>query len=357
MPLFSRIVINLEDAEKKVVLCEWLRSERRLGIAHAEVGDVWAKGRAGMLGARASSSDFLAGPPSPTGRPPVGRGMPAPAARGLGMAPSSGMAPSTGMAPSAGMAPSSGMAPNRGMAPNLAPGAAPGVLPPKPVVTGKLMADDAELPPLCDRELSPAEAAAELGRLNEHFVRHCRKCELHANRTQTVFGVGRPRPELVFVGEGPGADEDRQGQPFVGRAGQLLTRMIAAMTLTREQVYICNVVKCRPPDNRTPTEPEMEVCLPYLWRQLAILRPRVIVALGRPATQTLLVTNVPIGRLRGEFQDFPPPPLAHLGLPRCKLMPTFHPAYLLRSPGEKAKAWEDLKQVMRELGIPIPQAK
>jgi len=254
------------------------------------------------------------------------------------------MSPSTGMAPSSGMAPSRGMAPSTGMAPNLAPGAAPGV-------------DDAELPPLCDRELSPAEAAAELARLNEHFVRHCRKCELHANRTQTVFGVGRPRPELVFVGEGPGADEDRQGQPFVGRAGQLLTRMIAAMTLTREQVYICNVVKCRPPDNRTPTEPEMEVCSPYLWRQLAILRPRVIVALGRPAAQTLLVTNVPIGRLRGEFQDFPPPPLAHLGLPRCKLMPTFHPAYLLRSPGEKAKAWEDLKQVMRELGIPIPQAK
>jgi uracil-DNA glycosylase len=228
--------------------------------------------------------------------------------------------------------------------------------PPLPAVTGKLMADDPELPPLCTRELSPDEAATELAGLNERFIRHCQKCELCRNRTQTVFGVGRPRPELVFVGEGPGADEDRLGEPFVGRAGQLLTRMIAAMTLTREQVYICNVVKCRPPDNRTPTDPEMEVCSPFLWRQLAILRPRIIVALGRPATQTLLATTAPIGRLRGEFHDFPPPALAHLGLPRCKVMPTFHPAYLLRSPGEKGKAWEDLKQVMCELGLRIPRS-
>jgi uracil-DNA glycosylase family 4 len=247
-----------------------------------------------------------------------------------------------------------GTAPSTGMAASTAPRSGPVRM---PAVTGKLMADDPDLPPLCDRELSVAEAAAELGRLNEHFVRNCQKCELWRNRTQTVFGVGHPRPKLAFVGEGPGADEDRQGEPFVGRAGQLLTRMIAAMTLTREQVYICNIVKCRPPDNRTPTEPEMEVCSPYLWRQLAILRPRIIIALGRPATQTLLVTTTPIGRMRGEFHDFPPPPLAHLGLPKCKVMPTFHPAYLLRSPGEKVKAWEDLKQVMRELGIPIPGGK
>ncbi len=159
------------------------------------------------------------------------------------------------------------------------------------------------------------------------------------------------------MGEGPGADEDAQGQPFVGRAGQLLTRMIAAMTLTREQVYICNVVKCRPPANRTPTEDEMLACSPYLWRQLAILRPRVIVALGRPAAQTLLATSTPISRLRGEFHDFPPPALSHLGLPPAKLMPTFHPAYLLREPDEKTKVWEDLKQVMRWLGIAIPAAK
>jgi uracil-DNA glycosylase family 4 len=130
--------------------------------------------------------------------------------------------------------------------------------------------------------------------------------------------------------------------------------MIAAMTLTRDQVYICNVVKCRPPGNRTPTTEEADACLPYLYRQLAILRPRVIVALGRPAAQALLQTNAPIGRLRGEFHDFPPPGLAHLGLPPAVVMPTFHPAYLLRSPGEKTKAWEDLKQVMEFLGIPIP---
>ncbi len=140
----------------------------------------------------------------------------------------------------------------------------------------------------------------------------------------------------------------------MGRAGQLLTRMIAAMTLTREQVYICNVVKCRPPGNRTPADDEMETCQPFLFRQLAILRPQVIVALGRPATQTLLVTKVAISRLRGQFHDFPPPALAHLGLPPAKLMPTFHPAYLLRDPSQKAAAWEDLKQVMHLLGLMIP---
>lgn len=214
-----------------------------------------------------------------------------------------------------------------------------------------------DFPPLCDRDLREPDAVAQLAVLDERHVRGCVRCELHAGRTQTVFGVGRARPELVFVGEGPGADEDAQGQPFVGRAGQLLTRMIAAMTLTREQVYICNVVKCRPPANRTPTEDEMHACSPYLWRQLAILRPRVIVALGRPAAQTLLATTTPISRLRGEFHDFPPPALSHLGLPPAKLMPTFHPAYLLREPDEKAKVWDDLKQVMRWLGIAIPAAK
>lgn len=216
------------------------------------------------------------------------------------------------------------------------------------------LADDPDLPRPCDRELAHDDAAVELARLDENFVRGCKKCALHAQRNKTVFGIGHPRPTIVFVGEGPGADEDAQGIPFVGRAGQLLTRMIAAMTLTREQVYICNIVKCRPPGNRTPTEDESSTCSPYLYRQLAILRPRVIVALGRPATQTLLATKAPIGRLRGQFHDFPPPALAHYGLPAAALMPTFHPAYLLRSPGEKAKAWEDLQQVMRYLDIPIP---
>lgn len=211
------------------------------------------------------------------------------------------------------------------------------------------------MPPLCNRELAIEDARGELTTLDATFVRGCTRCPLHASRTQTVFGVGPPRPDLVFVGEGPGVDEDREGEPFVGRAGQLLTRMIAAMTLSREQVYICNVVKCRPPGNRTPVDDEMAACSPYLWRQLAVLRPKVIVALGRPAAQTLLASKAPIGQLRGEFQDFPPPALAYLGLPSAKVMPTFHPAYLLRSPAEKTKSWEDLKQVMGFLGIPIPK--
>lgn len=224
-----------------------------------------------------------------------------------------------------------------------------------PQVAGSLFPDDPDLPPLCTAELSSADAGEALAQLDTGFVKGCRKCPLHEQRTQTVFGLGNPRAELVFVGEGPGADEDAQGVPFVGRAGQLLTRMIAAMTLTREQVYICNIVKCRPPGNRTPNEDEAETCAPYLLRQLAILRPRVIVALGRPATQTLLVTKAPISKLRGQFHDFPPPALAHVPLPRTSLMPTFHPAYLLRNPPAKGDAWNDLQQVMRLLGIPIPQ--
>jgi DNA polymerase len=217
-----------------------------------------------------------------------------------------------------------------------------------------LLPDDPDLPPFCRADLAPADAQTALDQLDAGHVRGCTRCRLHAHRTQTVFGVGNPRPDLVFVGEGPGADEDAQGLPFVGRAGQLLTRMIAAMTLTREQVYICNVVKCRPPDNRTPADDEMATCQPFLFRQLAILRPKVIVALGRPATQTLLVTKEAISRLRGRFYDFPPPALAHLGLPPAKLMPTFHPAYLLRDPSQKAAAWEDLKQVMGLLGLKVP---
>ncbi len=215
--------------------------------------------------------------------------------------------------------------------------------------------DETGFPPFCTESLPEAAAREQLEILDTGFVRSCTRCRLHAGRTQTVFGVGRARPEIVFVGEGPGADEDRVGQPFVGKAGQLLTRMIAAMTLTRDQVFIANVVKCRPPDNRTPEEDEMAACSPFLFRQLAILRPKVIVTLGRPASQTLLATTTPIGKLRGQFHDFPPPALANRGLPPAQLMPTFHPAYLLRSPNEKPKVWEDLKAVMRLLDIPIPE--
>jgi uracil-DNA glycosylase family 4 len=208
------------------------------------------------------------------------------------------------------------------------------------------------LPPLNERELSREDAAGALAQLHEAYVRQCAACRLAAQRKQAVFGVGHPRAELMFIGEGPGADEDAKGEPFVGRAGELLTKMIAAMTLTREQVYIANVVKCRPPGNRTPQEDEIAACSPYLLRQLAIIRPKWIVALGRPATQTLLTTTAPITSMRGKWHDFPPPALAGLSaLPHCRVMPTFHPAYLLRSPQEKAKAWADLQEVMAVMGL------
>jgi len=171
----------------------------------------------------------------------------------------------------------------------------------------------------------------------------CTRCKLGRGRTKLVFGVGSPTAALMFVGEGPGADEDRQGEPFVGRAGQLLTKMIEAMGLRREQVYIANVVKCRPPENRNPEPDEMDACEPFLRKQIAAIGPRVIVALGKIAAQTLLRDTTPITRLRGRWS-------AYEGV---KLMPTFHPAYLLRSPEEKKKAWEDLQLVMKELGMAV----
>lgn len=173
----------------------------------------------------------------------------------------------------------------------------------------------------------------------------CTRCKLHRARTSLVFGVGNPEAALMFVGEGPGADEDRQGEPFVGRAGQLLTKMIEAMGYRREDVYIANVVKCRPPENRNPEPDEIEACEGFLRRQIAAVRPRVIVALGKFAAQTLLRETTPITRLRGRWFEYE----------GVRLMPTFHPAYLLRSPDEKRKAWEDLQLVMKELGKPIPR--
>jgi uracil-DNA glycosylase family 4 len=171
----------------------------------------------------------------------------------------------------------------------------------------------------------------------------CTRCKLGRGRTRLVFGVGDPGAELMFVGEGPGADEDRQGEPFVGRAGQLLTKMIEAMGYRRGEVYIANVVKCRPPENRNPEPDEMEACEPFLRAQIAAIRPKVIVALGKIAVQALLRETSPISRLRGRWFDYE----------GVRLMPTFHPAYLLRSPDEKKKAWEDLQLVMKELGRPV----
>lgn len=167
----------------------------------------------------------------------------------------------------------------------------------------------------------------------------CARCKLGPGRTTLVFGVGNPNADLVFVGEGPGADEDTEGEPFVGRAGQLLTKMIEAMGYRRGDVYIANVVKCRPPNNRNPEPDEILACEQFLRAQLAAIRPKVIVALGKFAAQTLLRDTTPITRLRGRWFEYE----------GVRLMPTFHPAYLLRSPDEKKKAWEDLKLVMGEL--------
>ncbi|MBI2339648.1 MAG: uracil-DNA glycosylase [Deltaproteobacteria bacterium] len=169
----------------------------------------------------------------------------------------------------------------------------------------------------------------------------CTRCVLHKGRTNLVFGVGNPNAELMFVGEGPGADEDLQGEPFVGRAGQLLTRMIEAMGLKRGDVYIANIVKCRPPGNRNPEPIEIATCIPFLKKQIDIIQPKVIVCLGKFAAQTLLQTEIPITKLRGEFHDYG----------EAKIMPTYHPAFLLRNPNMKRAVWEDLKKVMSLLGL------
>jgi DNA polymerase len=171
-------------------------------------------------------------------------------------------------------------------------------------------------------------------------VGECDRCNLGPGRTKLVFGVGNASAELMFVGEGPGADEDRQGEPFVGKAGQLLTKMIEAMGFRRDDVYIANVVKCRPPGNRDPEPDEIAACEPFLKAQIAAVQPKVLVALGRFAVQTLLRDPTPITRQRGRWRDYE----------GVRLMPTFHPAYLLRNPPEKAKAWQDLQLVMKELG-------
>ena len=173
----------------------------------------------------------------------------------------------------------------------------------------------------------------------------CTRCKLHKTRTNIVFGVGSPEARLMFVGEAPGEDEDLQGYPFVGKAGQLLTKMIEAMGLRREDVYICNTVKCRPPNNRNPEPDELLACEPFLKGQLVAVKPEAIVTLGKFAAQALLREQTPITRLRGQWREYE-------GIP---VMPTFHPAYLLRSPAEKGKVWEDLKQVMKRLRIPIPK--
>ena len=186
----------------------------------------------------------------------------------------------------------------------------------------------------------------------------CTRCKLHKQgRKQIVFGVGNPRAELMFVGEGPGADEDAQGEPFVGRAGQLLNNMIKAMGLRREDVYIANVVKCRPPGNRTPERDECETCSPFLMRQIAVIKPKVIVALGAVSAKNLLAINAPMSELRGRFYDFIPSGVrsSDSSWQGSKLAVTYHPAFLLRDPRQKGEAWKDLQMVMAYLGLKPPK--
>jgi DNA polymerase len=192
-------------------------------------------------------------------------------------------------------------------------------------------------PPVISRQeqRSPAETIADI----RADLGDCCRCSLCSSRKNIVFGSGDPKARLLFVGEAPGRDEDLQGEPFVGEAGQLLTKMIEAMKLQRSAVYICNVLKCRPPGNRNPEAEEIDACAPYLLRQIQAVSPTVIIALGTFAAQTLLNTREPISRLRGRFHDYHGTPL----------MPTFHPSFLLRSPEKKRDAWSDLQQVMKIL--------
>lgn len=183
----------------------------------------------------------------------------------------------------------------------------------------------------------------------------CKRCKLCKGRTNIVFGVGNVNADIMFVGEGPGADEDATGEPFVGRAGQLLTKIINAMGLGREDVYIGNIVKCRPPENRNPEPDEVEQCMPFILRQIDVIKPKVIVALGATATKTLIRTEVPISKLRGKFIDWSAETAGlAAGVPyehSCKFLPTFHPAFLLRNPNMKKPVWEDMQALMKELGM------
>jgi len=211
----------------------------------------------------------------------------------------------------------------------------------------------ATVPRILERNPAPATSSTEAAvhhETLEHIRKNlgdCKRCKLGSTRKNLVFGVGNPKARLVFVGEGPGADEDEKGEPFVGDAGRMLNRIITAMGIKREDVYICNVVKCRPPGNRNPEPDEIGACAPFLLRQLNSVKPEVIVALGKFASQTLLETKEPISKLRGRFRDF------H-GIP---LMPTYHPSYLLRTGGNSDSfwdVWEDMTQVLQLLKLPVP---
>jgi uracil-DNA glycosylase len=216
----------------------------------------------------------------------------------------------------------------------------------RPVAAAPIVAP----PPVRAVGPTPLDAEEQRRRLDvlSDSIKGCTKCALHAGRTQTVFARGSGASGLCFVGEGPGADEDEQGFPFVGKAGQLLDKMIGAMGFTRDEVYVCNIVKCRPPNNRKPEPEEMTTCMPYLVEQLSILQPQVIVALGATALQGLFGTNEGITRLRGRWK---------LYQGQVPVMPTFHPAFLLRDPAKKKEVWDDLQAVLRQMGRTVPPRK
>jgi DNA polymerase len=214
-----------------------------------------------------------------------------------------------------------------------------------PAVAPTLLAVD---PPVAQGD-PPLDRASRAGALTviQREVAGCTACKLAQRRTQTVFARGNPEARLVFIGEGPGEQEDKQGLPFVGPAGQLLDKIIVAMHLDPDAVYVCNVVKCRPPGNRTPEPDEVAACTPFLLKQLGVVRPEVIVTLGRTATGFLLGSNAPMSRLRGQWHSYQ-------GIP---LLPTWHPSYLLREPAHKGETWSDMKLVMQRLGLTPPGAR
>jgi uracil-DNA glycosylase family 4 len=213
------------------------------------------------------------------------------------------------------------------------------------VIPSHTLVSDQPVPPLVSfgQILSPEQRPAALEAVRE-LIGECQRCRLAQGRNKLVFGVGDPNAQLMFVGEGPGADEDAQGEPFVGRAGQLLNNMIAAMGLKREQVYIANIVKCRPPQNRRPEPDEARTCLPFLERQIEIVRPRVLVALGATAATYLLGMRGSIGSMRGRIHNYR----------NIQTVVTYHPAFLLRDPTQKKEAWKDLQMAMAALGLKVP---
>ncbi len=219
------------------------------------------------------------------------------------------------------------------------------------------VAEESPLPVVASHAEARVSDPVKALKLIREDLGECTRCVLaRQGRKQIVFGVGNPHADLMFIGEAPGADEDLQGEPFVGRAGQLLTNMIKAMGLEREQVYIANIIKCRPPQNRTPERDECETCSPFLMRQIAAIKPKVIVALGAVAAKTLLAINESMSNLRGRWYDFRPAGVRSNdpSWSSAKLAVTYHPAFLLRDPRQKKEAWKDLQMVMKELGLKPP---